>query len=108
MQQSQVQIQQGPGIVTVSPGEVPVIKTTSNKGLDELIMAMNFLRSGCPAVQLVSEYGGSQQWEATTKEHVGLLQVAGEEITVERGNPHAKWGNPLGGDTYILVLTAKR
>jgi hypothetical protein len=45
------------GTVTILQGQVPVIIVQSHDGASEATMAVNFLRSGCPQIQLVLENG---------------------------------------------------
>ena len=45
--------QGGHAVTTVQYGKVPVINIEGEGAVQEAIMAVNFLRSGCPKVQLV-------------------------------------------------------
>jgi len=47
----------GEQTVTTRAGKVPIIKIESENPYAEAIMAVNFLRAGCPEVQLVIENG---------------------------------------------------
>jgi hypothetical protein len=51
-------VSQSDTTITVIPGEVPVINETEHYGLSNLIMGLNFLRAGCPGIQLAFELSG--------------------------------------------------
>lgn len=48
------------GIITVLQGEVPAIRCHGNETVNTMVaVAVNFLRAGCPAVQLFGPYSGT-------------------------------------------------
>lgn len=103
MKQSQVLVAQGPDIVTVNYGQVPVLNCTSS-GPGWIAMAFNFLRSGSPRVQLVWDCGNGANWEVAVREYVDLLRLPSEEVVVTRGNQNALWDTSRG--PFLLVLSA--
>jgi hypothetical protein len=80
MKQRQAHIQQSnQGIVTVSDGEVPVIHALTFDLVSEILMAVNFLRSGCPAVQIFYPYHmGENENFQRAREILAALQLEKE------------------------------
>lgn len=114
-------ISQGKGIVTVSMNEVPVIHM--NMG-DAQIYAVNFLRSGCPVVQVIctvsdglpapepgsSLYGYQEIANAIAAKvegEIGQLEQPGEvfEVTAPRLFRHKKGEQPEWVFEYRRVVT---
>lgn len=78
--QAQSLVLQGPGIVTVEQGGVPILMMTRNNltgstcstGTQAAVMAMNFIRAGSPSVQIhldpnLTEDSHEAQFEVATK-----------------------------------------
>lgn len=99
--QAQTFLQQGDDIVTVAEGQVPVFLSRDIASKQEIVSAVNFLRSGCPEVQIVYPYG-----DDFTPMHTLLqsLQRPGEVFDM-RTSPI---GQEKFGRTYQLLITRTR
>lgn len=52
------------GDVTIAEGGIPVILAPSHFDLEVMVKVVNFLRSGCPAVQIaLPSFGGDPGWD---------------------------------------------
>ncbi|MBI3956939.1 MAG: hypothetical protein HY340_03020 [Candidatus Kerfeldbacteria bacterium] len=68
MEQAHVQlIQQGDNLITIPPGGIPVISYSDTTPSLLVAMAVNFLRSGCPAVQIISHHHTGEVIESHLK-----------------------------------------
>jgi hypothetical protein len=80
----QVLIQQdteGDGFVTIPEGGVPVIRTTVDEGGYYAPPVANFLRCGCPKVQIYSTYNSHS--EESRSEQIKSLDATLEKIAVD-------------------------
>ena len=59
--------------ITVLEGEVPVIGPSFDSMEQAVAMAVNFLRSGCPEVQLIPQIDGDTQFHDDVVETLGIL-----------------------------------
>ncbi|TSC71758.1 MAG: hypothetical protein G01um101438_911 [Parcubacteria group bacterium Gr01-1014_38] len=84
--QQQVQlIEQQRDHVTIPTGQVPVLEYTSPGSV--AAMAVNFLRCGCPMVQVLLETWGLAQAEACqskTRSVLQALELPGEDLESSR------------------------
>lgn len=81
-------------LVTILQGEAPVIELSSVTGGAEAIMAINFLRSGCPTVQLydVDKTHNLPSYEEKVTGHFEKIKLAGEHFN-------------LHGDGELITVT---
>ena len=88
---SQRLIQQGDGIITVSTGGVPILYSSSRdvEG-DIVVMAVNFLRAGCPAVQLLLDTTYAEEWYQPLEELLGKLALPKESFHCEVSPPNSE------------------
>ena len=94
--QKQVLITQGADCVTIPEGGIPVIEITESSGQREVPWAVNFLRCGCPAVQMHYRFTAYQEILDLFMD----LQMPGEELAVSSHN-HPDQANPY----RILFIT---
>lgn len=62
-------------VATVKSGKVPIVRIKSKDGHEEAVMAINFLRAGCPEVQLVVDNGHEVVFGAYTKMKELMLRL---------------------------------
>lgn len=79
MKQELALLQQGRDIVTAAQDQVPVLVARSSEGFYEVPMAINFLRSGCPAVQIVYQYNEFAKMENLMR----ALELPGESLVFQ-------------------------
>jgi hypothetical protein len=75
-------------IITVPAGEVPVIRICTNYK-EYVVAAVNFLRCGCPSVQLLVTYTRTldDDYLNELKEISALLQLPKERFIIEEKFP---------------------
>ncbi len=76
-------LMQGEGIVTIAQGAVPVIDAgnPNTPHIGEVAMIVNFLRSGCPAVQFTSAFCANlEDFKRRLKESLDKLALKGENF----------------------------
>lgn len=64
---------QGSDVVAIPSNGIPVITFGSGDSIGKTAMAVNFLRSGCPAVQMVHGSNIKQDWDRDVNKVCELL-----------------------------------
>ena len=91
------------GIVTIAEGQVPVLRASSPDGQQDIPMAVNFLRSGCPAVQMV--YINMKQFIDEVETLLHDLELPGEQFVLRRKLVGVTPTSPYG--YHILTINRR-
>jgi hypothetical protein len=102
--QKQTMIQQGRDVVTVGQGQVPIIEVSDAINAERpFIMALNFVRSGAPAVQfLVPRFVNADDVRDALDRLVTKCFLPGEEIELIRRDHDSTWNH-----THIITMYYK-
>lgn len=85
--------------ITVQSGETPVITIASQDGSGEVVMAVNFLRAGCPAVEFIIANGQEIRYGVFERMRELILKL---QKTEER--PFRLYGKPTIYNRGLTVL----
>jgi len=95
--------QSGKITVTVRSDKVPVIETSRGDLTSEAVMAVNFLRAGCPDVQFVVQNGPDAISKRNSLARMLLMLQLSDELFWLFGKPL----NKHGGYTVLILCDKK-
>ena len=101
-QLAQQLVQEGHGIITIASGETPVIDSESMSETAE--KTVNFLRSGCPQVQIIITKHDSSAYE---KQHIATIKALALEGEVFQFSPPVPMPESSGGYDVVMLAVSR-